>query len=66
MAKLGYPPAPLVLALILTPMLESALRQSLSMAHGSPWVFAGRPVALVLMGAGIALTLSTLVSRRRR
>ena len=66
MVKLGYPTAPLVLALILTPMLESGLRQSLSMAHGSPLIFATRPIAVVLIGAGLALTGWTLISRRRR
>ncbi len=66
MAKLGYPSAPLVLALILTPLLESALRQSLSMAHGSAAIFLSRPLALVLIGAGVALTSWTLVSRHRR
>ena len=66
MAKLGYPTAPLVLALILTPMLESGLRQSLSMAHGSPAIFLTRPIALILMAAGVILTTLTLVSRSRR
>ena len=66
MAKLGYPTAPLVLALILTPMLESGLRQSLSMAHGSPAIFLTRPIALILMAAGVILTMLTLVSRSRR
>jgi putative tricarboxylic transport membrane protein len=66
MVKLGYPTAPLVLALILTPMLESALRQSLSMAHGSASVFLDRPAALGLIGAGLALTTWTLISRRGR
>jgi len=66
MVKLGYPTAPLVLALILTPMLESGLRQSLSMAHGSPAIFLTRPIALVLMAAGVILTTLTLVSRSRR
>jgi putative tricarboxylic transport membrane protein len=66
MAKLAYPTAPLVLALILTPMLESALRQSLSMAHGSASIFLTRPIALILIGAGVALTAWTLVSRSRR
>ncbi|HEU5322965.1 MAG TPA: hypothetical protein VFX28_19325, partial [Methylomirabilota bacterium] len=66
MVKLGYPTAPLVLALILTPMLESALRQSLGMAHGSALIFLSRPAALALIGAGVALTLWTLIARRRR
>jgi putative tricarboxylic transport membrane protein len=66
MVKLGYPTAPLVLALILTPMLESALRQSLGMAHGSPAVFLTRPIALVFIAAGLALTGWTLLARHRR
>jgi putative tricarboxylic transport membrane protein len=66
MAKLGYPTAPLVLGLILTPMLESALRQSLSMAHGSPLIFVQRPLALILIAVGLALTAWSLVARRRR
>jgi len=66
MLKLGYPTAPLVLALILTPMLESALRQSLSMAHGSPLILVTRPIALILMLAGLGLTAWTLLARRRR
>ncbi|MBI1962438.1 MAG: tripartite tricarboxylate transporter permease, partial [Candidatus Rokubacteria bacterium] len=64
MVKLGYPTAPLVLALILTPMLENALRQSLSMAHGSPLIFFTRPIAVTLIGAGLALTAWSLLSRR--
>jgi putative tricarboxylic transport membrane protein len=66
MVKLGYPTAPLVLGLILTPMLESALRQSLSMAHGSPLIFLQRPIALVLIAVGLALTAWSLVARWRK
>jgi putative tricarboxylic transport membrane protein len=66
MVKLGYPTAPLVLALILTPMLESGLRQSLGMAHGSPTIFLTRPMALILIAAGVTLTIWTLVIRQRR
>jgi putative tricarboxylic transport membrane protein len=66
MVKLGYPTAPLVLALILTPMLENGLRQSLSMAHGDPRVFLGRPIAMTLIAAGVALTAWSLVARTRR
>ena len=64
MVKLGYPTAPLVLALILTPMLENALRQSLSMAAGSPLIFVTRPIAVVFIGAGLALTAWSLLARR--
>jgi putative tricarboxylic transport membrane protein len=66
MVKLAYPTAPLVLALILTPMLESALRQSLSMAAGSPLVFVTRPIAVTLIAAGLALTAWSLLARPMR
>jgi putative tricarboxylic transport membrane protein len=66
MAKLGYPTAPLVLALILTPMLENALRQSLSMAAGSPLIFLTRPIAVTMIGAGLALTVWSLLARPGR
>jgi putative tricarboxylic transport membrane protein len=65
MVRLGYPTAPLVLALILTPMLESALRQSLSMAAGSPLILVTRPIAVTLIAAGLALTGWSLLARRR-
>jgi putative tricarboxylic transport membrane protein len=66
MRKLGYPTAPLVLALILTPMLERSLLQSLSMAAGSPLVFVQRPLAVILIGIGLALIGWTVAARRRR
>jgi putative tricarboxylic transport membrane protein len=66
MVKLGYPTAPLVLALILTPMLENALRQSLGMSAGSPLIFVTRPIAVILIVAGLALTAWSLVTRSRR
>ena len=52
MKKYEYEPAPLVLAFVLGPMLENALRQSLSMAAGSPLIFLTRPIAVTLIGAG--------------
>jgi len=66
MVKLGYPTAPLVLALILTPMLEQALRQSLGMSHGDPLILVTRPGAAVLIAAGLTLTAWTLIARHRR
>jgi TctA family transporter len=47
-------------------MLENALRQSLSMAAGSPLVFVTRPIAMTLIGAGLALTVWSLLARPRR
>jgi len=43
--KLDYPLAPLVLALVLGDLAENALRQSLIMSQGSPFIFFRRPIA---------------------
>jgi putative tricarboxylic transport membrane protein len=48
MRKFEYEPAPLMLAFVLGPMLEKALRQSLIMSHGNPMIFLNRPISAVL------------------
>jgi putative tricarboxylic transport membrane protein len=47
--KMDYPLAPCVLAVILGPFVERALRQSLIMSKGSLAIFVSRPVSLVLL-----------------
>lgn len=47
--KLDYEPAPLVLALVLSPMFERALGQSFRISYGSPWVFFTRPISVSLL-----------------
>lgn len=49
MKKMNYPIPPLVLALVLGNMLETALRQSLIISNGSVTVFFTRPISAVLM-----------------
>src|SRR5262249_55101349 len=49
MTKYGYPQAPLVLAFVLGPIMETALRQSLIMSRGDFLVFWKTPVSGVLM-----------------
>lgn len=49
MRKLGFPLAPLVLASVLAPMLETSLQQSLLISMGSPLIFFTRPIALFFM-----------------
>ncbi len=66
MRKLEFPAVPLVIALILSPMLEAAFRQSLSMSRGDPTVLVSRPIALVLLAAAVASLLLSLWGRRRR
>jgi putative tricarboxylic transport membrane protein len=53
MRKLGFPIAPLVLASVLSQMLETSLQQSLLISQGSPTIFFTRPIALVFMVLGL-------------
>jgi putative tricarboxylic transport membrane protein len=48
MRKLDYPLAPAVLAIVLGPLAEVSLRQSLLISHGSFSVFFDRPIAATI------------------
>ncbi len=50
MKKCQYEPAPLVLAYVLGPMMEKALRQSLIISNGSFKIFVVRPISAVCLG----------------
>jgi putative tricarboxylic transport membrane protein len=62
--KLGFELAPVVLGLVLGPMLEMSLRQSLALSSGSYAVFLQRPIAATLLAVAAALILVPLVRRR--
>src|SRR5918996_218192 len=65
--KLDYPLAPLVLALVLGEMAESALRQSLIMSQGSILIFFNRPIAAFFVVVALVLFfLPTLTALLRR
>src|SRR5436190_2027578 len=53
MKKLGYSPAALVLALVLGPLAERALRQSLIISDAGVGIFFTRPISAVLMALAI-------------
>jgi putative tricarboxylic transport membrane protein len=53
--KLDYPLAPLVLALVLGDLAESALRQSLIMSQGSLLIFVQSPISAVITLAALTL-----------
>jgi putative tricarboxylic transport membrane protein len=61
MKKFNYEAAPLVLALVLGPMMENALRQALIMSNGSAGIFFSRPISLVIMLVVLALLILPLV-----
>jgi putative tricarboxylic transport membrane protein len=54
MKKLGYSPAALVLALVLGPLAERALRQSLIISDAGIGIFFMRPISGVLMALALA------------
>jgi len=49
--KLDFPLAPVVLTLILGPMMERSLRQSLEMSQGDLRIFLESPIAVVLLAS---------------
>ncbi|MCH8918330.1 MAG: tripartite tricarboxylate transporter permease [Alphaproteobacteria bacterium] len=57
MRKLDYPMAPAVLAIVLGPLAEPALRQSLLISGGSFSIFFTRPAAGLIMAAALGLFL---------
>ncbi len=61
--KADYPPAALVLALVLGPMVEKALRQSLVMSQGDFSIFFTRPIAAGFIGL-MLLSLAAPVAAR--
>ncbi|HEX7926108.1 MAG TPA: tripartite tricarboxylate transporter permease, partial [bacterium] len=58
--KFHFDVAPVVLGLILSPMLEMSLRQSLAMSGGSYAILVERPIPATLLGIAAALLLLNL------
>lgn len=63
MKKYDFPAAPLVLGLVLEPLLENALGQSLTLSHGSLDIFFTRPISGSLLAVTIVIVLTPLVAR---
>jgi putative tricarboxylic transport membrane protein len=66
MRKFEYEPAPLVLAYVLAPMLENALRQSLILSSGSFGIFINRPISAGCLIVAAVLLLSSLLPMIRK
>jgi len=66
--KLSVDPAPLIVAVVLGPVMEKTLRQTLFMAHGDWRLLAFRPLSLALfaLGALVLLGPSIAAGLRRR
>jgi putative tricarboxylic transport membrane protein len=67
MKRYGFSPAALVLALVLGPLAEQSLRQTLTISRGSFGIFLERPMSLWILGITAAfLILGVLMRRGRR
>jgi putative tricarboxylic transport membrane protein len=62
----GYSPAALVLALVLGPLAEQSLRQSLIISRGSLAIFVERPVSAAILALTVALVSAGMLMRRAR
>ncbi len=66
MRKLDYPLAPAVLAIVLGPLAEASMRQSLIMSQGSFGIFFGRPISGVITVVALILLVAPLRKYIRR
>jgi putative tricarboxylic transport membrane protein len=66
MRKADLPPAPLILAMILGPMLERSLQQSLLTSGGDPMIFLRHPISATLLAATAILVLMPVFGIFRR
>jgi putative tricarboxylic transport membrane protein len=62
----GYSPAALVLALVLGPLAEQSLRQTLTISRGSFGIFLERPTSLWILGVSAAILVAGVMMRRGR
>ena len=64
--RFDYPLAPAVLAIVLGPIAEPTLRQSLLLSGGDPMIFLNRPIAAPITIVAVILILLPLVKLFRR
>jgi putative tricarboxylic transport membrane protein len=64
MKLLGFSPAATVLALVLGPLAEETLRQSLTISRGSFSIFIDRPASLTIVIAAVAIMVLASLTRR--
>jgi putative tricarboxylic transport membrane protein len=64
--KFDFEVAPIVLGLVLSPMLEMALRQSLALSAGDYTILFNRPIAATMLAFAAMLLLLSLLPLLRR
>lgn len=66
MRKFEYEPAPLILAFVLTNILEDSLRQSLIISGGSMSIFVTRPIAAGFLFVSLVLLITAVMPSIRK
>ena len=66
MRKFDYEPAPLILAFVLTNILEDSLRQSLIISGGSMSIFVTRPIAAGFLFVSLVLLITAVMPSIRK
>lgn len=65
--KMGIPPAPLILALVLGGMMEQSFRQAMTISSANPVVFLQSAISVTLLAATIvSVALPTWMARRKK
>ncbi len=62
MKRFDWPAPPMILGLVLGPMFESSLRQSLTISHGTAGIFITRPISAALMLCAVLFVVVPVVA----
>jgi putative tricarboxylic transport membrane protein len=65
MKRYDWPAAPMVLGLVLGPLFETALRQSLTISHGNGAIFVTRPISATLLALALVAVAAPLFFRKK-
>ena len=66
MRRCGYEAPPLILAYVLGPGMEQALRQSLILSNGDFTIFLVRPISAVCLGVAALLIILAVIPKKKR
>jgi putative tricarboxylic transport membrane protein len=64
--RFGFEGAPFILAMVLGPVMETSLRQTLLISRGSFEIFYRRPICAVLIVLTAVFLIGPLIRRTRR
>lgn len=63
--KLAIPPTPLLMAFVLGPQAENAIRQSLTLSNNDLSIFVTRPISAIVLGLAVCVVILAVVTNLR-